>query len=204
MRRLIIISFVLGVATLTIGVALLQPSAKIITGLNLPVVTTSNLHYYKNTYTDPQPFVSGIYSADKNIEPPKNTIRAVIVPHHLTASESIASGIKTLARQSFKKIILVSPDHFHHCAVAVCTTDAEYETFFGDTRSDDSTVKNLTASPLANNNPKLFETEHGIFAVAPFIAHYFPGIAVTPIALSTEHKNTSMALSMFGAHKAEG
>ncbi len=141
---------------------------------------------YKNTYDSSQEFMEGIYRADKKIDPPSSVnIRALIIPHHLTASESIASGIKMLQHQSFKKIVLISPDHFHKCPTTLCTVDATYQTFFGDVSASPDKVAILLASPISTSAPKLFVEEHGIFADLPFIAHYFPGVPVTPIALNT-------------------
>lgn len=141
---------------------------------------------FKNTYDSPQEFMSGIYKADQHIDASSTArIRALIIPHHLTASESIASGIKMLQRQSFKKIVLISPDHFHKCPTTLCTVDATYQTLFGDVSASMVAVETLLASPISTNTPALFVNEHGIFADIPFIAHYFPGVPVTPIALNT-------------------
>lgn len=146
------------------------------------------MHTYRNTYFSPHEFMSGIFNADKKITPPKDVrIRAVILPHHLTANEVIASGVKMLQYQSFKKIVLISPDHFHQCKKAICTTNATYQTLFGAVSSDNKTVETLIASPIVSDNPNLFTGEHGIYADLPFIAHYFPGVPVTPLAISTEY-----------------
>lgn len=142
-------------------------------------------HSYPNTYDSPQQFFEGIYAADKNLEPPKDyPIGAVIVPHHLAASESIASGIKMLANQKFKKILLLSPDHFHHCPTLLCTVEANYQTVYGKVEPASDIVGKLKSSPLVTVDPRLFEKEHGIFAVLPFIKHYYPSVEVVPLAIS--------------------
>lgn len=119
--------------------------------------------------------------------PSNVTIKAAIVPHHLTAGETIATGIKALTGQSFKKILLLSPDHFFQCPTIACTTNGAYQTLFGEVDADPATLSTLLASPLVTNQPEMFKNEHGIFAVLPFIAHYFPGVPVTPLALSQVH-----------------
>jgi AmmeMemoRadiSam system protein B len=140
---------------------------------------------YANPYDSPQAFEEGIYAADRNVDPPQGyVIRGVIVPHHLAATESIASGVKMLQGQSFKKILLISPDHYHRCPVVLCTVNGSYETAFGDVRADADAVALLSASPLVRVDPALFTGEHGIYAVLPYIAHYFPGVPVTPLVLS--------------------
>lgn len=141
---------------------------------------------YPNPYASPQPFMEGIYAADQKIHPPADrSIRALIVPHHLTATETIASGVKMLQQQSFKKILLISPDHFHHCQTLLCTVNGDYATQFGEVKADPTTLKTLLDSPLVTNEPELFKIEHGIYAVLPYIAHYYPGVPVTPLVIAT-------------------
>ncbi len=142
---------------------------------------------YANPYLSLQPFMEGIYAADQKITPPTDrTIRGLIVPHHLTADETIASGVKMLEGQTFSKILLVSPDHFHHCQTLLCTVNGEYATLFGEVDADQETLAVLLGSPLVTENADLFKTEHGIYAVLPFIAHYFPNVPVTPLVISQD------------------
>ncbi len=142
---------------------------------------------YKNTYDSPQQFMEGIYAADHaSIAKDHGRIRGVIVPHHLTANASIAAGIKSLEQQTFKKILLISPDHFHQCPTILCTTNAIYQTFFGDTHSSPEILSILRSSPLVTNDPKLFKTEHGVYAVVPFIVHDRPDVSVTPLVFSQD------------------
>lgn len=143
------------------------------------------LTVYKNTYSSPQEFEEGIFAA-KDVVPVTHRIRAVIVPHHLVASASIAQGIAQLKGQSFKKIVMLSPDHFFQCEKSLCTANTKYQTYFGDVSANRKTVEKLIASPIVSENPNLFKTEHGIFADVPFVAKFFPGVPVTPIALNTK------------------
>lgn len=145
-----------------------------------------SLTEYRNPYDSPQIFMEGIYSADTTLSIPSASyqIRAAIVPHHLTASTSIASGIAMLKNQAFTNILLLSPDHFSKCPTLLCTTNSLYHTPFGDVRASRSTLSNLVQSPLVTVQPALFGNEHGIHAVLPYIAHYFPDVPVTPVVLS--------------------
>lgn len=148
---------------------------------------------YKDSYVSPQQFMEGIYTADHTIDPPgkKYPIRGVIVPHHLTASADIAAGIAMLKGQSFKRILLISPDHFHQCPTIVCTVNGEYQTQFGTVRADPRLVDSIAASTLTTVQPDLFTNEHGIYAVLPYIKHYFPSVSVTPMVLSQDHPWTT-------------
>lgn len=141
--------------------------------------------HYSNPYSDIQPFMEGFYAAshDATISVASNT-RVLIVPHHLVASKTITIGISSLAKTSFKHIILLSPDHFGQCPTLLCTTNGIFETFFGSVSSSPQIIKALITSPLVTIEPELFIREHGIYAVLPFIAHDAPGVEVTPLVLS--------------------
>jgi poly-gamma-glutamate synthesis protein (capsule biosynthesis protein) len=163
--------------------------------------------HYRNTYSSPQQFMEGIYAADhRAADTGTGTIRAVIVPHHLVASEDDAVAIKALAGQTITSIILISPDHYDKCPTALCTTNGDYETFFGHTHASPAIVKDLVASALVTNAPGLFDNEHGIYAVAPFLAHYLPGISVTPLAVRIDYRrsNKEMMLKLLQAEMKEG
>ena len=150
---------------------------------------SSEIAVYQNPYDDPQEVMQGIYLADQNF-PSTAEIgavlapRFVIVPHHLTAAETIATGIKALQGQSFKKIALLSPDHFFQCLTLLCTTRGEYQTLFGTVESSSDAVDQLLTSDLVSDAPELFKEEHGIFAVLPFIRYYLPTVEVTPLVYS--------------------
>lgn len=113
------------------------------------------------------------------------TIRAIVVPHHLVASKSIALGIKSLARSNPKLIVLVSPDHFFHCGKLLCTTAGSFKTFFGNVAvSDDYSNVLSQHSDIVDYNQNLFIEEHGIYTIVPFINHYLPNAKILPIAVS--------------------
>jgi poly-gamma-glutamate synthesis protein (capsule biosynthesis protein) len=127
--------------------------------------------HYNNPYSSPQQFEEGIYAADHRAAGKgTGTIRAVIAPHHL---------------------VLISPDHYNKCPTALCTVNGDYETFFGHMRAPPSIINELVASPLVTNNPALFKNEHGIYAIAPFIVHYLPGVPVTPLAVAIDYWKTN-------------
>jgi len=148
--------------------------------------------HYNNPYSSPQQFEEGIYAADHRAAGKgTGTIRAVIAPHHLVAAEDDAVALRALAGQNISNIILISPDHYNKCPTALCTVNGDYETFFGHMRAPPSIINELVASPLVTNNPALFKNEHGIYAIAPFIVHYLPGVPVTPLAVAIDYWKTN-------------
>ena len=142
-------------------------------------------HQVADKYDSPQIFMEGIYAADRGPQPA--AAEAAVVPHHLVAAESIALGVKAIAARKPSAIIMVSPDHFGRCPTVLCTAYVEYATPLGGVSADADAVKALSSSPLVTLAPDLFDGEHGIYAVAPFVARYLPGTKVTPIVISSAH-----------------
>ncbi len=128
--------------------------------------------------------MQGIYDADKNFSPTDHRIGAVIVPHHLTASDSIATGIRSISLQKPKTILLLSPDHFHQCPTLLCITDASFQTLLGKVDVDLSFVRSLSRETRVTKTSDVFTDEHGIGAVLPYIHHYLPNTKVVPVLLS--------------------
>lgn len=142
---------------------------------------------FANPYDDPYPIMQGIYVGQSGSSVGNADVRAVIVPHHIVAAESIARGIYALtSRSDLRRIILISPDHYGVCANFLCTTNGGFQTLFGTTQTDSLAVRTLALSALVDVQPPLFEKEHGIYAVLPFIAKALPSARVVPIVISQE------------------
>ncbi len=135
--------------------------------------------------------LDGIVAADKIVSKEgKGVVRAVVVPHHLVASKSIALGIKALASGAPRLIIIISPDHFFRCPKLLCTTKGSYKTFFGDVSISEDSVVQLERSSNLVADSTLFTGEHGIYTIVPFIKHYIPEAQIIPIAVSQHGRGT--------------
>ncbi|MBV9349561.1 MAG: AmmeMemoRadiSam system protein B [Patescibacteria group bacterium] len=127
----------------------------------------------------------GISKADRDPIPVSGgKTRAVIVPHHLVASEAIAIGVKALASSSPRTIIVISPDHFGRCPTLVCTTEGTYHTHFGDTAISEEDIAKLLSHASLVSSSRLFTDEHGVYTIVPFIKYYLPDAKIVPIAVS--------------------
>lgn len=145
-------------------------------------------HTLPPTYyaTDPEldlAVVDGIAKTDKNLGVTEN-VGAVVVPHHLVASEAIALGIKAITASSPQTVVIISPDHFEKCPKLLCTTQGNYETFFGDVAISGEEVGRLLSHKDLISTSDLFVGEHGVYSIVPFIKHYLPDAAIVPIAVS--------------------
>ncbi len=139
--------------------------------------------------TDPLPpealqqVMEGIYKT-QSVDIPDRDIPGIIVPHHLTASEGIALGIHMLSKKQPQSVLLVSPDHFNKCPTVVCTTPGTFTTMLGDVETDDALIDAIARSTLVTLDGPLFNGEHGIAAVLPFIKHELPDTKIIPIVIS--------------------
>lgn len=115
--------------------------------------------------------------------------KAIIVPHHLVTSKSIALGVKALASSTPPTVVIISPDHFENCPKLVCTTKGSYQTFFGDVFIANKEVDQLTKSKLVGIS-ELFTEEHGIYSIVPFVKYYIPNAKIIPIVISQKSKGT--------------
>ncbi len=132
-----------------------------------------------------QEIFRGLYEASALPERgPTPAIPVLIVPHHLTASVTIAAGISALVPQKPDSVILLSPDHFDDCPNLLCTGDTRFDTPLGTADPDDAILRILHESPLVTERTTLFPREHGITALVPFFAELLPGTRVTPLVIS--------------------
>ncbi len=163
-------------------IAVLIGAALVAAPFVIPETPDQELPSFKNPYSDPYELVKGIYDADHwSLTGSELTVKGVIVPHHLVASQSMALGIRALVEHKPRHIVLLAPDHFDQCPTVLCTTDGIFHTEFGDVQTD------AIESDLVTKQSNLFIREHGIFSVVPFIANYLPGVRITPIVLSQKH-----------------
>ena len=151
------------------------------------VSTEGTLPRFGAMYEDAVVFERAL--ADRPAAPPvEHRVTGITVPHHLAAADLIALGFRCASRGNYERIILLSPDHFKRSRLPFATTRGLFETVFGDVRCDDVAVQSLLAScdPIAESG--LFAKEHGVHAVLPFVARFFPQAKIIPIALRIDSK----------------
>jgi AmmeMemoRadiSam system protein B len=109
----------------------------------------------------------------------------LIVPHHLLARQLIASGFASAASPSWKRIVILCPDHFHAGRSPVSVVDADFSTPFGIVRSDGALIKTLCCIPGVRASD-FFYREHGIASLLPYIKHYMPNASVCAIPIRND------------------
>ncbi|MHB8066336.1 MAG: AmmeMemoRadiSam system protein B [Desulfobaccales bacterium] len=116
------------------------------------------------------------------VEPLPQKINGLTVPHHLLAADLLAGAFGRLQGHHYHRVIILSPDHFSRSRTPFAVTRRDFETALGRLTTDRPAVGRLLDNPLVNES-SLFSHEHGVQALLPFIAHYFPQARILPITI---------------------
>lgn len=131
-------------------------------------------------YPDGGLFLAAIHHCRARPLPQK--ITGVTVPHHLLAADLLAEAFARVQGQDYRRIIILSPDHFSRSRSPFAVTRRDFETALGSLTTDRRAVGQLLNNPLVSES-SLFSHEHGVQALLPFIAHYCPQALIVPIAI---------------------
>lgn len=112
---------------------------------------------------------------------------AGIVNHHALAADLIANFFVRLrvSRPDIKRFVIIAPDHFAGGRGDVSTHRRPYQTDAGLVRIDEDAVRTALLHPLVTEERGiLFEREHGVGALVPFVSRAYPDAAVVPLVFS--------------------
>lgn len=113
----------------------------------------------------------------------KNTdgLKGGILPHHLLASEMIASFWKTVSLNSWDLIVLIGPDHNRKGISPITTITSAFSTVYGEVSADSGMANNLICENIAAEDLAVMEEDHAVSCHMPFIKYYMPDIPVLPL-----------------------
>jgi poly-gamma-glutamate synthesis protein (capsule biosynthesis protein) len=131
-------------------------------------------------YPEAQPFLSAIGQTKGT--PLAQRITGLTVPHHLLVADLMAEAFVLASRQDYRRIIILSPDHFGRSPTPFAVAIRNFQTVMGEVAIDDAAVDRLRKNPLVSPS-NLFSHEHGVRALLPFLAHYFPRARVVALAM---------------------
>ncbi|OWU85667.1 hypothetical protein ATO6_01685 [Oceanicola sp. 22II-s10i] len=127
----------------------------------------------------------GALESTSDERPAPDPVHGVTVPHHLEAPDLIALGLKRAAGRRPDRIVVMFPDHFRKLRGRFGTTPRGFDTLLGPVLGDPEGAARLTGSgEVAVEDSCLFQTEHGLRALLPFIARLFPDVPVLPLAIA--------------------
>lgn len=133
-------------------------------------------------YSDAGPFERAIERVSGH-EPSSEKLHGITVPHHLVASHLVALGFKAASRFDYKRIVILTPDHFFQSGKLFATTARGFTTPLGSVEADGEAVRALLGSDFVEESC-LFGREHGAQALLPFLKRYFPDARIVPVAVS--------------------
>jgi AmmeMemoRadiSam system protein B len=138
----------------------------------------------RSMYSDRSVFLHAIAS-EKPHTATNIRVTGISLPHHLPAADLIARGFWAAAGNGYDRIIVLSPDHFNKSQRPLATTRSDFDTVFGLLENDrKASGALLEVTDLFDDSDRLFENEHGIAALLPFIKYFFPSAKIVPIAMS--------------------
>lgn len=136
-------------------------------------------------FVDHARFLASDFAGHKNII---SKPVAGVVNHHVLAMDLLAEFFKSIkqSRPDIKTFIILSPDHLSR-GHGISLSNLAYSTPAGTVE-----VKNDYFQSLKNldyydgTSARLFEDEHGVGALVPFIAREFPNADVVPVFLRSD------------------
>jgi poly-gamma-glutamate synthesis protein (capsule biosynthesis protein) len=131
-------------------------------------------------FAEARPFLSAI----KNTRgaPLTAKITGLTVPHHLLAADLLAEAFARVSTQGYRRIIILSPDHFARSRTPFAVAWRDFETCLGLLQVDQAAVQRLLENREVSIS-NLFSHEHGVQALLPFVAYYFPKAQVVALVL---------------------
>lgn len=151
--------------------------------LAVPHVAVADDAAIPSLYGDDATFTASIAEAGAlAIEP--RAVSGLTVPHHLIAADLIARAFLVARDNRYDRIVVLTPDHFKRSRRPFATTRRDFDTVFGRVPTDGAAVDALLADETLVEESDLFRREHGIGAVLPYVARFFPGTPIVPVAIA--------------------
>lgn len=131
-------------------------------------------------YADPALFARALAKATQ--PPLAQRITGLTVPHHLLAVDLLAGAFARLRDKDYRRIVILCPDHYTRSLTPFAVAERDFATCLGPVATDTEAVAALLACPLVTAS-NLFSQEHGIHALTPFLARFFPRARLVAVAI---------------------
>ena len=128
-------------------------------------------------FFQPDQFQTAIVQVQQN--PKLNQLLiGLVVPHHLVASNLIADGFRQLQPAQPDLIVLLGPNHFQPYQEQIITTVWDWQTRFGEVKTDQIFVRQLLVQPQIGQmliiDNETAANDHALGNLMPFIKYYLP------------------------------
>ena len=143
-----------------------------------PIIHSSHF-YSKDPFED-------VFADSTTVAMPENTeVLGGIIPHHLLAAPFIASFFKGIEYQDIQTVVLLGPDHRNIGDYNISISEALWETPYGILEPSLLAIPHLLETKAAGVDEQVFETEHSIYNITPFIKRAFPHAEIIPITFGS-------------------
>lgn len=132
-------------------------------------------------YAQPQIYQTAIANAQR-IPSLTPAVTGLTIPHHALAVELMASTLALARAQEYERIVIFGPDHFCRGKTFFSVSIRPFSTCFGPVPIDTQAIRHVMTNPHVSSS-NLFSHEHGVQAVLPLVAHYFPRVPVLAMAI---------------------
>jgi len=160
--------------------------AAILTSLALPAPGFAEEPGPYPVFYDGKAQFEAAIAAEEKLPPYEEHLTGLIVPHHLLVAPLIARGFRLASARTYKRAILLMPDHFRKANSPFATSGKNYETVLGPVGTDRPAVATLLAADGLVERNDLFDKDHAIRALLPFLKHYMPETRIVPVAVATK------------------
>lgn len=106
-----------------------------------------------------------------------------VVAHHLVVQDTIAHYFQNISSFTYKRVILLGPNHGELGDAGVVTSSRHWDTPYGTVYADRDITTELSQSCVKDDSYPL-ETDHALEVIMPYIKVYLKDAAVTPLLLS--------------------
>jgi len=117
---------------------------------------------------------------------PDCLVAAAVVPHHDIAGFMLAGLFLKLSKQGVETIVIVGPNH-NETGGMILTSDAVWETAFGNIYPDQKTIQNLIENGEVEFGDLALQNDHSISGLLPMLKYYMPNVKIVPIMLSAKN-----------------
>jgi AmmeMemoRadiSam system protein B len=148
---------------------------------------------------DPRIFNAAVAKDYPSLMATSSQVIAGLVPHHDLADDLTAQFFSSLAkRQAVKNFIIIGPLHSDQAVAPMVSGRFVWDAGFAQVHNNYQILDELARQGLIAYDERATRDEHSLYNVVPFIAHYFPGAKIVPIAL-TSRNNTDQCFALAAA-----
>jgi AmmeMemoRadiSam system protein B len=133
-------------------------------------------------FVEARPFLAAIQQT--RASPLAQKITGITIPHHLLATDLMAEAFARISGQGYRRIIILSPDHFSRSPTPFAVSRRNFQTALGTLGIDQAAVDQILLNRSVSPS-NLFSHEHGVQAVLPFVAYHFPEAQIVALAISS-------------------